>query len=150
MGLREHKNSLKVIQDVSENLKLSDAWRVLNPETKRYTWRQRQPNIHCRLDFFLVSQSTLCNVTDADIVPGFKTDHSMITLILALHVNPSGKGFWKLNTSLLEDPRYAEKIKATILETVNEYTEDKSVSATLLWEMIKLKARETSIVYRER
>ena len=107
--MRTHKNSLKVVQDVSENLELSDVWRVLNPEAKRYAWRQRQPDIHCRLDFFLVSQSTLCNVTHADIAPGFKTDHSMITLILALHVNSRGKGFWKLNTSLLKDPRYVEK-----------------------------------------
>ena len=29
---------------------------------------------------FSASESSLCDVTHADIVPGFKTDHSMITL----------------------------------------------------------------------
>ena len=32
-----------------------DAWRVLNPDARRYTTRQTQPAIHCRLDFFLIS-----------------------------------------------------------------------------------------------
>ena len=44
---RTHKNALKVIQDVSENLGLTDIWRLLNPEARRYTWRQNQPTIHC-------------------------------------------------------------------------------------------------------
>ena len=109
---RTHKNALKIIRDFSENLGLTDIWRLLNPEARRYTWRQNQPTIHCRLDFFfLVSESSLCDVTHADILPGFKTDHSMITLNVALHSNPRGKGFWKLNTSLLSETRYVKKLK---------------------------------------
>ena len=102
-----------MIQDFSENLGLTDIWRLFNPETKRYTWRQNQPALHCRLDFFLVSESSLCDVTHADIVLGFKADHSMITLNVALHSNPRGKGFWKLNTSLLSAMKYES--------TVNQY-----------------------------
>ena len=143
---RTHKNALKLIQDFSENLGLADVWRIINPEARRYTWRQNQPVIHCRLDFFLASESSLCNVTHADIVPGFKTD-SMITLDLSLHSNPRGKGFWKLNTSLLSEMEYIERIKTTIENTVNEYKDDSSVNPALLWEMIKLKVREKSLSY---
>ena len=102
-----------MIQDFSENLGLTDIWRLFNPEAKRYTWRQNQPALHCRLDFFLVSESSLCDVTHADIVLGFKADHSMITLNVAPHSNPRGKGFWKLNTSLLSAMKYES--------TVNQY-----------------------------
>ena len=144
---KTHKNALKVVQDLSESLELSDAWRILNPEATRYTWRQRQPDIHCRLDFFLVSQASICNITQADIIPGFKTDHSMITLSLSLHSNPRGKGFWKLNTSFLSDARYLEEIRTTIQETVIEYENDVSVNPALLWEMVKLKVREKSISF---
>ena len=52
---RTHKNALQVIRDFSENLGLIDIWRLFNPEARRYTWRQNQLVIHCRLDFFLVS-----------------------------------------------------------------------------------------------
>ena len=44
---RTHKNALKVIKDLSEDLDLVDVCRPLNPETKRHTWRQKQPVIHC-------------------------------------------------------------------------------------------------------
>ena len=52
---RSHKKSLEAISDFSENLDLIDAWRVLNPESSRFSWRQKNPEVHCRLDFFLVS-----------------------------------------------------------------------------------------------
>jgi len=143
---RTLKNALKVVQDFCD-LDLSDIWRILYPEAKRYTWRQRLSDIHCRLDFFLVSQTSICNIIQADIIPGFKTDHSMITLNLSLHSNPRGNGFWKLNTSLLSETCYLDKIKAAIENTVSEYENDETVNPILLWEMVKLKVREKSISY---
>ena len=94
---RTHKKWLEVINDFSENLNLIDAWRVLNPESSRFTWRQK-PEIHYRRDFFLVNQPTFCNTVGADISPGYKTDHSIITLQISLQFNNRGRGFWKLNT----------------------------------------------------
>ena len=71
----------------------------------------------------------------------------MITLNVALHSNLRGKGFWKLNTSLLSETRYVQEIKTAIESTVNQYKNDTSVNPALLWEMIKLKVREKSISY---
>ena len=71
----------------------------------------------------------------------------MITLSLSLHSNPRGKGFWKLNTSLLAEARYFEEIRAAIQETVKDYENDVSVNPALIWEMVKLKVREKSISY---
>ena len=126
---------------------LVDARRVSNPDILRYTWRRRKPEIHCRLDFFLVSQSLMCNVTHTDISAGFKTDHSMVTIQIALHTNPKGPGFWKLNTSFLSETEYINQIRATIEGVKDEYQNDKSVNASLLWEMIKLKVREQTLRY---
>jgi len=119
---RTRKNALTVIQNFSENLGLSDVWRIINPEARRYTWRQNQPVIHCRLDFFLASESSLCDVTHANIVPGFKT-------------------------SPLFEMEYIDGIKTTIENTVNEYKDDTSVSPVLLLEMIKSKVREKSLSF---
>ena len=49
---RTHKKSLEIINNFCESLDLVDAWRVLNPELSGFTWRQRKPVVHCRLDFF--------------------------------------------------------------------------------------------------
>ena len=87
------------------------------------------------------------NVVSADIILGFKTDHSLITLNISLHANPRGRGFWKLNVSLLSDADYIDIIKQTIEQTKEEYTDDNSVNPSLLWEMIKMKVREKSVSY---
>ena len=144
---KTHHNAQKTILEICDNLDLVDAWRILNPEERRYTWRQTQPTVHCRLDFFLTSQSLLGNIISANILPGFKTDHSMITLNISLHSNPRGPGFWKLNTSLLADKDYIDLIRLTIHETQNEYENDETINPALLWDMIKLKTREKSLSF---
>ena len=97
--------AVNVIKYHMAELDLVDVWRVLNPDGRsRCTWRHQKPEIHCRLDFLLVSQSLTCNATTSDILAGFKTDHSLIT----------GPGFWKLNTSLLERDGYVKQIKTAI------------------------------------
>jgi len=34
---RTHQNALKVVQNAIENLELCDVWKILNPESKRFT-----------------------------------------------------------------------------------------------------------------
>ena len=142
---RTHKKSLEVVKDLRESLDLIDAWRVLHSDLLKFTWRQRSPEVHCRLDFFLVSQSTFCNTIDAVIIPGYKTDHSTITIKVSLHSNNMGHGFWKLNTSLLEDTECVALIKSVVQQTKDEYTKDEKIDPNLLWEMVKMKIREHSM-----
>ena len=142
-----HKNSLEEVKGICETWDVVDIWRVLNPEEERYTWRQKNLQIQCRLDFLLISQSLINNVNTVDIVPGYKTDHSMVTMEITTNANPRGPSFWKLNTSFLSDIDYISKIKDTIQQTKNEYSNDPFVSPALLWEMIKLKVRESSLYY---
>ena len=144
---KTHSNSVKTLQSFITELSLVDAWRVLNPDISRHTWRRKNPEIQCRLDFFLVSQSMMSNITQADILCGYKTDHSMITINTALHSNPRGPSFWKMNTSFLTDVNYVNQIRTTIREVLSEYKNDTSVNPSLLWEMIKLKIREQSLKY---
>ena len=83
-------------------------------------------------------------MTHADIFAAFKTDHSMITLNVALHSNPWSKGFWKLNTSLLSEMRYVQEIKTAIESTANQYKDDTSVNPALLSQING--ERETNIL----
>ena len=69
---RTHKKSLEVINRASESLDLIDTWRVLNLDSYKLTGRQRKPEIHCRLDFFLINQCTFCNIINAEILAGYK------------------------------------------------------------------------------
>ena len=144
---RTLQNTLKIINQNCEELNLTDTWRMLNAGKHRYTWHWKKPEIQCRLDFFLISSDLICDISLADIASGYKTDHSMILLKVALHHNPSGRGFWKLNTSLLKEEEYLNLIKTTIYQTKSEYQSDSAVNLALFWDMIKMKVRDKSISY---
>ena len=50
-GNNSKKDSVKNIQDLCLDYDLVDIWRTRNPETKRFTWRQKNPSIQRRLDY---------------------------------------------------------------------------------------------------
>ena len=139
---KTHTESVKTLKDFCAQVELLDAWRVLNPDTRRYTWRRKRPEIQCRLDFFLITESLMCTVQSDNISTGYKTDHSLIEIKIALHSNIRGQGFWKLNTSLLTEIDYVNQIRTVIKDTKEEYKNDRSVNDAFMWEMIKLKIRE--------
>ncbi|CAH3166961.1 unnamed protein product, partial [Porites lobata] len=114
-----HRNSLKEVQNIVNSLDLIDAWRTLNPDAKRFTWQRTKPEVHY-------------------ILPGYKTNHSLITIHLASNSNPRGLGFWKLNTTFLLDSEYIELIKKTIDEEAKEYRNNDDVDAVLLWGTMKM------------
>ena len=134
-------NSSKEVKHISNVLDLIDIWRCLYQEDKRFTWRRRKPDIHCRLDFFLTSSTLSTAITNADILPGFKTDH------LANNANPKGPGFWKVNTSFLLDEEYVGLIKNAIIDVANGYVNNDKIDAILLWDTMKMQSRLSSLNY---
>ena len=104
----------KVILDyiVEENLLV--VWRVSNENSRKYTWRRLNPVIkQARLDFHLISENMFQFVTDAKIIPGYRTDHSGIALKLKLIDRERGRGYGKFNNTLLKDKDYVSLIKNT-------------------------------------
>ena len=140
-----HENSTEVLLAWMDETDLMDIWRHQHPLDKRYTWLKRNPQlIQCRLDFFLVSFG-LANITEKSVIsPGFKTDHSLIKIYIALVNQKRGPGFWKLNCSLLKELDYVKIIKQTIHHTIEEHQTDNSL---LKWEMIKMNIRTETIRY---
>jgi exonuclease III len=56
----DYMKTIKLLNLMQEEFDLCDEWRLRNPDTKRYTWRQKNPPISSRLDMFLISKS-LCD-----------------------------------------------------------------------------------------
>ena len=102
---------------------LIDAYREINGERKKFTWRVGNPvRKRARLDYFFASECLLPIITEASIIPGYRSDHSMITLQLKLTKQKRGKGFYKMNTSLLTDKGYIQIIERTVRETIATYS----------------------------
>ena len=123
-----------------------DIWRIRNPMEKRYSWRQKSPNIQCRLDSFLISVG-LGNITrKTDISYGFKSDHSFILLEIDKQNLKRGKEFYKFNTSLLLHDKFIENLQKIIQEKETLYNNE-NINPTLIWELIKSDIRGYAIKY---
>ena len=104
------------------DLNIHDAWRVMNGHRKQFSWRRANPVKCARLDFFLVSDSILNKCLACEILPGYRSDHSRVSLRLNLSSQPRGRGVWKFNCSLLKDLDYLNVIKELIIETIINYS----------------------------
>lgn len=113
----------EMVIEMAGELELVDVWREINPETLRvrYTWSRNNPIQQGRLDFFLVSENTLSEVKETDIIAGYRSDHSIITLQLEFKRETNHRNYWKFNSSLLKDKKYVEEIHKTIKSIKEQY-----------------------------
>jgi hypothetical protein len=120
----KYNNNVKAqaqVESMMFNLDIVDIWRELNPELRRYTWRRNRPFQQSRLDFFLISDALCPYVIDADILPGYRTDHSLVLLSLSMGPDEKRSNLWKFNSSLLKDKGYLNEVNGVIKEVTEEY-----------------------------
>ena len=93
------------------NLDLLDIWREIHPEMDYEIWRRNTPLQQSRLDFFFQISDLLSSyMTEADIKPGYRTDHSMTTLTFTLgRLETRNQLLWKFNSSLWNNKLFANK-----------------------------------------
>ena len=122
-----------------EDNELEDIWRTLHPTISRYTWHSStKPLIQCRRDFFLVSKDIKSRIMKCEIIPGFFSDHSGVVTDLDITDASRGKGFWKLNCSLLNEDKFCSIIRHCIRET---QVNNKGCNPHTMWEVIKCRIR---------
>ena len=56
-----------------------------------------------------------------------------------------GKGYWKLNVSVLKEDGYKKNISDLIKHTIAEYADQ--VDSSMIWELIKVRVKEFSVKY---
>jgi hypothetical protein len=143
-GKPKIKESVKYVKEVCNNYDLTDIWRIRNPNDKRFTWRQNNPIIQRRLDFWLISNALQEDIENVDVIPAIKTDHSAIVLVIdGIDKQSRGRSFWKFNSSLLGDEQYMDLIKGSVTSWLNEFTE--IVDPRALWDILKYKIRQITI-----
>ena len=142
---------------------LVDAYREINGERQKFTWKVGNPiRKRARLDYFIVSESLVSMISEVTIVPGYRSDHSIVTMELNLTNQKRGKGFFKMNTSLLMDKDFGQIIEKAKRDTVSVYslpvyshsfiqecpTEvEMTISWSLFWETFILNLRTETITY---
>ena len=109
-GGKVHHQKAKSIDAVSKimsHFNLIDVWRTRNPNLRKYTWRQSNPLIQSRLDYWFISDCLQDFTRDCQIKPALYTDHSSIHINLDSRVIcKHGPSYWKYNDSLCDDSVY--------------------------------------------
>ncbi len=58
---------------------------------------------------------------DTDILPGYRSDHSLVMLKLKFGKNIKHNTFWKFSCSLLRDKEYLDQVNTEIQNVTEEY-----------------------------
>jgi len=138
--------SLNALKSVLEDLNVIDIWRFLNPDNTEFTYIDPSPRArNSRIDLILCSDAMKSKCTSSVICQAPAPDHQAVTVRYNLSVNSRGKGYWKLNNSLLKYDEY-EKGKKDIYEDIMAKYND-FVPKAVLWDYFKLRVKQYSVQF---
>ena len=119
-GAQAHANKKRqsLLNTAMEDLGLHDPFRLDNPDSRTYSHVNKTSRTQSRLDFFLVDNNVINFPTcTSTISHGFRSDHSYVQLKLKGNKIDHGKGYWKLNNSLLTQPEFCQQVENIIDQT---------------------------------
>ena len=144
--LEKLDGSSSQLNNFVESMELFDVWRSKNESSTDFTYIDPTCNMrNSRIDLWLVASSMRHAIYSCAIVQAPAPDHKAVVLDLVTKHNTRGKGYWKMNASVLEDNEYILLITNVITAALDEY--EHSLSKGTLWEYIKLLIKEHTIKY---
>ena len=81
----------------------------------------KNPRKQARLDFFLITSHMVDVIHEANIRPGYRSDHSATETEKVMNNFKCGKGIWKFNNSLLKQKEYLNLINSAIQDKIFKY-----------------------------
>ena len=89
---------------------MTDIWQKQNPHKQFFTYHNKSQQIHSRIDPIYLLQNQKINNTS--IILNNLSDHDAITVTLKIKkTNPKDQGYWKLNTSILQQKSFQKLFK---------------------------------------
>ena len=102
---REDQGVTEMKELMIEN-NLEDVWRRRHPNLKRYSYFKKNSKSASRIDIWLIEKSLDPLISKTTIIQAVCSDHSAIQLVLKTNKQDRGTGYWKLNSSILENERF--------------------------------------------
>ena len=134
---RQHLYGLEELNEIKQNCNLTDIWRTQNKFKMKFTYENGILDFKSRIDrFYMWNQAEKQFSIRSDIIQNKLSDHHMITLSLKnITTNKRGPSYWKLNTSILENKDYKQKIETFWINWKNK----KNIypDQTKWWDMAK-------------
>lgn len=122
---------------------LFDIWRMMNPDSREFSWSRRNPFVARRLDYILSTSPLFDKVVHSYLLSVAATDHRACVASLKFTDFTRGPGYYKLNTSLLSDIDYVNQMN----ELIDTFVPDPEDDHQVVWDMLKIKIKEFSLNY---
>ena len=116
---------------------LCDVFRELNPFKKGFTRYQSPPYTATWLDFFPTSNGLHQHIQSANICQSIKSDHKIALLTIKAGIEKRGKGYGKINNSILLNDDCIALIKNLISDFETNNPEG-HVTPHMRWELLNV------------
>uniref|UniRef100_A0A3P8S110 Endonuclease/exonuclease/phosphatase domain-containing protein n=1 Tax=Amphiprion percula TaxID=161767 RepID=A0A3P8S110_AMPPE len=132
--------------ELCSDLGLLDAWRVINPQEKDFTFFSHPHHSFSRIDYIFVSRLTLDQIKTCSINTCILSDHSSVTVeLMPPHYDPQAR-LWRMNPLLLSNPSFMSYLEAEWKLYISK-NDTPDTSASTLWEAGKAFMRGSIISY---
>ena len=134
---RQHQYGLEQLNEINQNCSLIDIWRTQNKFKMQFTYENNLLDFKSRIDrIYLWKHAGKIFSTLSDILPNTLSEHHLTCLSLKnITRNKTGPSYWKLNTSILENKAYKQKIESFCQHWQN--MENNYLDQTKWWHMAK-------------
>ena len=140
-----NEKSKEEVENIMDEYSLKDVWRIQNPEKREYSWFKIQNPVKAsRIDFALVSAGLDQRIKAVEYIPGIKTDHRALYILLQTSPNDRGRGYWKMNCNLLRNQEFLNMMEEEIQSSLSS-TVQKPPQQT--WEILKARIKKATIKF---
>ena len=86
------------------------------------------------------------HIKNSEIIPSIKSDHCAVILeFQEVETRARGKGYWKVNSSILDEEEYMKQLQANKITSSKEFKDIED--PRMIWELFKYKIRQFSMRY---
>ena len=135
--------SSKYFLQLKSDIKICDLWRTVNPQGKAYIYiPPGDRNVGSRIDYIMSTDALKIIVSSVDIITAPVPDHKAVVATFKHSNTRRGKGYWKINNSILNNKAYIKSIENIFHNTINEYH---MCLKRDVWDLCKIRFKEYSI-----
>ncbi|CAG2250566.1 unnamed protein product [Mytilus edulis] len=141
MNCRLNKYILDKFKSIKDTLKIKDVYREIHKDKANFTCYNISGS-RTRIDRFYADNEFINKISEIKHIPYKKSDHKMVQINIQYKRQKWGRGFWKMNNSLLENEKYT----VLISNIIKQWKEDKLKYDPLKgWDLLKKQIKETTI-----
>ena len=137
--------SVAALQSLLSATSTFPVWRTQHPVERAFSWDHGSGECSSRIDMIWAPLSLKDHVKDSGYYPSFFTDHRYLQVSFTLPSSMDrGPGYWKLNTSVLQDSEYCELVKCFWSYWQSQQDVEDFTTPLDWWDMGKFYLRELS------